>query len=112
MRQKGSRRYEDEENFLKNGNIAGAGASFCRLSKAASVLSEEDYEALSDDPYQINGAKETINYQVCQPLDVWEYPARILVIFSDFEGKEPVLVAVKAVSSGSVRPDLLYVGVG
>ena len=75
-------------------------------------MSEEDYEALSDDPYQINGAKETINYQVCQPLDVWEYPARILVIFSDFEGKEPVLVAVKAVSSGSVRPDLLYVGVG
>ena len=63
-------------------------------------LSEEDYEALSDDPYQINGAKETINYQVCQPLDVWEYPARILVIFSDFEGKEPVLVAVKAVFPG------------
>ena len=63
-------------------------------------LSEEDYEALSDDPYQINGAKETINYQIREPMDVWEYPARILVIFSDFEGKEPVLVAVKAVFSG------------
>ena len=46
MRQKGSRRYEDEENFLKNGNIAGAGASFCRLSKAASVAFDSGYRRL------------------------------------------------------------------
>lgn len=62
-------------------------------------LTEKDYEMAAMEASDEEG-RQTVVYNVLQPLAVWEYPAQLSLTFVSLDGSEPVLMRVEAVFSG------------